>query len=161
MNEINNSQVQGLNIGNNINSSLSSLTQGDFKNQSFVKIFKEEDKNTLISEIEKLNVELRKVKNEIQSFRDISEDDKEEIEAEILNNIKQIKNVKNEVAQLPIGQETPADKIKMIEGYLDNSTSIVGKIEEMGDKASGLSEKLAPYVTSIINISSYLIKFFN
>ena len=148
-----NASKGGFHIGN-IGGNLSQQAGGDIvggdkvtTTTTMIPGFKqEEDKQQFLQEIEKLRAALRELQANMQASAALSQDDKDEIVAAIMQRVNDLKKAGKEADSLPVAQEAPPDKRKSIEDYLQTTSTLLDKAKELGEKAADYATKLAPYI---------------
>lgn len=110
---------------------------------------KQEDKAEFIRQIDELRSMMRLMKNEIEAIEDISEDSKDEIVLEIMEQVKALKTANEEADTMPIDQTPPKDRVKKVEECLDRATTFMEKLQKFGEKSINFSGKILPIVSEI------------
>jgi hypothetical protein len=106
----------------------------------------EEDKEQFVRNIEELRTALRELQTKIQETAGVSQDDKDKIAAEVMQQVIALKTAKEEASSLPIAQQGSPDKGKRIANYLDTTKALLDKVNELGAKAVEAGATLKPYV---------------
>jgi hypothetical protein len=115
--------------------------------------FKQEgDKQQFLQQIDDLRATLRELQREMQAASGLSEDVKDEIAADVLQQLGALKKVKEEAAGLPVAQQPPPGKVKAIETTLQRTCTVLDKVKEVCDRTVGIAEKVAPYVGKALPI---------
>jgi archaellum component FlaC len=105
----------------------------------------EEQKQQFHSEIEQLREALRAMKTEIEASASLDQDKKDEVIAQILQQVKELKEVKAKTAEVPPGKAAPAKVATEIEGALDRAEGIVDKVQGLAGKAGDLAETVGKF----------------
>ncbi len=106
----------------------------------------EEDKQQFVRDIEDLRNALRELQSKIQEAPGVSQDDKDKIVAEVMQQVNALKTAKEEADSLPVAQQGPPDKSKRVANYLDTTKTLLDKVNELGAKAVEVGATLKPYV---------------
>lgn len=106
----------------------------------------EEDKQQFVRNIEELRTALRELQSKIQEAAGVSQDDKDKIAAEVMQQVIALKTAKEEASSLPVAQQGSPDKGKRIANYLDTTKALLDKVNELGAKAVEVGVTLKPYV---------------
>jgi hypothetical protein len=105
----------------------------------------EEQKQQFHSEIEQLREALRAMKTEIEASASLDQDKKDEVIAQILQQVKELKEVKEKTAEVPPGAPAPAKVATEIEGALDRAGGIVDKLQGLAGKAGDVAETVGKF----------------
>jgi hypothetical protein len=109
--------------------------------------FKQEaDKQQFARDIEDLRSTLRELQAKIQEATGVSQDDKDQIAAEVMQQVTALKSAKEEAGSLPVAQQGPPDKSKRVANYLDSTNTLLDKVNELGAKAVEIGTAVKPYV---------------
>ncbi len=108
----------------------------------------EEDKQQFLRDIEDLRSALRELQTKIQEAAGVSQDDKDQIVAEVMQQVNALKTAKEEAGSVPVAQEGPPDKSKRIANYLDTTDTLLDKVSKLGAKAVEIGTAVAPYVNT-------------
>ncbi len=106
----------------------------------------EEDKQQFVRDIEDLRSTLRELQTKIQEAAGVSQDNKDQIVAEVMHQVMTLKTAKEEASSLPVAQQGSPDKSKRIASYLDTTKTLLDKINELGAKAVEFGSTIKPYV---------------
>jgi len=106
----------------------------------------EENKQQFVHDLEELRTTLREVQTKIQEAPGVSQDDKDKIAADVMQQVIALKTAKEEASSLPVGQQAPPDKGKQIESYLQSTGTLLDKVNELGAKAVEIGTTVKPYV---------------
>jgi len=106
----------------------------------------EEDKQQFVRDIEDLRSALRELQTKIQETAGVSQDDKDKLAAEVIQQVIALKTAKEEAENLTVAQEGPPDKCKLIANYLDTTKTLLDKVNALGAKAVEMGAALKPYV---------------
>jgi hypothetical protein len=112
----------------------------------------EDDKRQFLQQIDELRATLHEPQVKMQEAPGLSEDVKDEIAADVLQQIGALKKAKEEAAGLPVAQQPPPEKRKSIETSLQNTCTVLDKVKDVCDRAAGIAEKVAPYVGKALPI---------
>jgi hypothetical protein len=105
----------------------------------------QEQKDQFHSEIEQLREGLRTMKTEIEASATLDQDKKDEVIAEILQQVKALKEAKEKTVEVPPGKPAPAPVAKEIEGTLDRAGGIVDKLQTLAGKAGDVAETVGKF----------------
>ena len=105
----------------------------------------EEQKQQFHSEIEQLREGLRTMKTEIEASATLDQDKKDEVIAEILQQVKALKEAKEKTVEVPPGKPAPAPVAKEIEGTLDRASGIFDKLQNLAGKAGDVAETVGKF----------------
>jgi translation initiation factor 2 gamma subunit (eIF-2gamma) len=138
------------NIGGNVSQSAGGdMVGGDKTTTTTTTIQKgfadEEKKEQFHSEIEQFREGLRAMKTEIEASAALDQDKKDEVIAEILQQVKALKEVKEKTAEVPPGGPAPAQVATEIEGTLDRAGGIVDKLQGLAGKAGDVAETVSKF----------------
>jgi hypothetical protein len=106
----------------------------------------EEDKQQFVHDLEDLRNALRELQAKIQEAPGVSQDDKDKIAAEVMQQVMTLKTAKEEASSLPVAQQGSPDKGKRIASYLDTTKTLLDKVNDLGAKAVEIGSTLKPYV---------------
>jgi hypothetical protein len=106
----------------------------------------EEDKQQFVRDIEDLCSALRELQAKIQEAVGVSQDDKDKIVAEVIQQMIALKTAKEEASSLPVAQASPPDKSRRIANYLDNTKALLDKVNELWANAVEIGATLKPCV---------------
>jgi hypothetical protein len=106
----------------------------------------EEDKQQFVRSLEELRSTLRELQTKIQEAAGVTQDDKDKIVAEIMQQVTALKTAKEEADSLPVAQQGPPDKSKRVANYLDSTKTLLDKVNELGAKAVEIGTAVKPYV---------------
>jgi hypothetical protein len=110
------------------------------------------DKQKFLEKIEELRATLRELQAKMAETPGLSQDVKDEIAAELLQQVNVLKKAKDEAAGLPVAQQPPPEIVQVIEHGLDSTSTALDKIMNLYDKAVGFGEKVEPYVSKALPI---------
>jgi hypothetical protein len=115
--------------------------------------FKEDDdKQKFLQQIEELRATLRELRAKTAEAPGLSQDTKDEIAAEVLQQVNVLKKSKDEAASLPLAQQPPPGKLQVIEHGLESTGTVLDKVTTLCDKVVGIGEKIEPYVSKALPI---------
>jgi TolA-binding protein len=106
----------------------------------------EEDKQQFVHSIEELRDTLRELQTKIQEAAGLSQDDKDQIVAEVMQQVNALKTAKEQADNLPVAQQGAPDQSKRVANYLDTTKTLLDKINELGSKAVEIGTAVKPYV---------------
>lgn len=113
---------------------------------------KEEDKAEFVSQTDELISMINQIIPRMEKTEGLDEDKKLEIIKEITNQVKSLKTAKEEADSLTVGKEAPEEKAKTIEGCLDKTKNVMGKLQKMGAKIAGFGSNIFPLVSKALLI---------
>jgi predicted phage gp36 major capsid-like protein len=106
----------------------------------------EEDKQQFVRNLEELRSALRELQAKIQGAAGVSQDDKDKIVAEVMQQVNALKTAKEEAGSLPVAQQGPPDQSKRVANYLDSTKTLLDKLNDLGAKAVEIGTAVKPYV---------------
>jgi len=112
----------------------------------------DDDKQKFLEQIEELRATLRQLQAKMAEAPGLSQDVKDEISAEVLQQVNTLKKAKDEAAGLPVTQQPPPKTLRVIEQGLESTGTVLDKVTSLCDKAVGFGEKIEPYVTKALPI---------
>jgi len=112
----------------------------------------DDDKQKFLEQIEELRATLRELQARMTEAPELNQDVKDEIAAELLQQVNALKKAKDRAADLPVAQESPPETLQVIEKGLESTGTILDKVMKLCDKAIGIEEKVRPYVTKALPI---------
>jgi hypothetical protein len=113
--------------------------------------FKQEgDKQQFLRDLENLRSALRELQTKIQESPVVSQDNKDQIVAEVMQQVIALKTAKEEADTLPVAQEGSPDKGKRIASYLDTTKTLLDKVTELGGKAVEVGATIKPYIETAL-----------
>jgi cob(I)alamin adenosyltransferase len=113
---------------------------------------KEEDKVEFVSQIDELISMINQIISHMDKIEGFDKNKKLEIINEITKQVKTLKTAKEEADGFPVGQEAPKEKAKTIEGCLDKTKNLMGKLQKTGAKIAGFGNKILPLVSKALVI---------
>ena len=112
----------------------------------------EDDKQKFLQQIEELRAALRELQAKTAEGPGLTQDAKDEIAAEVLQQVNTLKKAKDEAAGLPVAKQPPPEKLQVIEQGLESTGTVLDKVTALCDKAAGFGEKIEPYVSKALPI---------
>jgi len=113
--------------------------------------FKEDaDKEKFLQQIDELRAALRELQTKMAEAPGLSQDAKDEIAAEVLQQVNVLKKAKDEAAGLPVAQQPPPGTLQVIQQGLEGTGTMLDKIKALCDQAVGIGEKIEPYVSTAL-----------
>ena len=112
----------------------------------------DDDKQKFLQQIEELRATLRELQSKMAEAPGLSQDAKDEIAAEVLQQVNALKKAKDEAAGLPVAQQPPRETLQVIEQGLESTGTVLDKVTALCDKAVGIGEKLQSYVSKALPI---------
>jgi hypothetical protein len=112
----------------------------------------DDDKQKFLQQIEELRAALRELQAKTAEASALSQDAKDEIAAEVLQQVNTLKKAKDEAAGLPVAKQPPPEKLQVIEQGLESTGTVLDKVTALCDKAAGFGEKIEPYVSKALPI---------
>jgi hypothetical protein len=112
----------------------------------------DDDKQKFLQQIEELRTTLRELLAKTAEMPGLSQDAKDEIAAEVLQQVNALKKAKDEAAGLPVAQQPPPETLQVIERGLESTGTVLDKVTALCDKAVGIGEKVEPYVSKALPI---------
>jgi len=135
------------NVGGNVSFTAGGDVVGGDKAVTISNGFNHEDnKRQFMSSIEELRTTLRAVQAKINEAVGVSQDDKDEIAAEVIQQVLKLKAAKDEATSLPVAQPAPPDKGKRIADYLQSTETLLNKVSELGSRAAEIGAAVKPYI---------------
>lgn len=112
----------------------------------------DDDKQKFLQQIEELRATLRELQAKMAEAPGLSQDAKDEIAAEVLQQVNTLKKAKDEAAGLPVARQPPRETLQVIEQGLESTGTVLDKVTTLCDKAVGLGEKVEPYMSKALPI---------
>jgi len=109
-------------------------------------------KQNFLQQIEELRATLRELQAKMVEAPRLSQDIKDEIAAEMLQQVTALKKAKDEAAGLPVAQPPRPEALKVIENGLDGTSTVLDKVKSLCDKAVEIGETVEPYVSKALPI---------
>jgi hypothetical protein len=132
------------------------MVAGDKTTQTTTTIHKgfkqDDDKQKFLQQIEELRAVLRELQAKTAEVPGLSQDAKDEIAAEVLQQVNVLKKAKDEAAGLPVARQPPPETLQVIEQGLESTGTVLDKVTSLCDKAVGLGEKIQPYVSKALPV---------
>ena len=110
----------------------------------------DDDKQKFLQQIEELRATLRELQAKIAEAPGLSQDTKDEIAAEVLQQVNVLKKAKDEAAGSPVARQPPPETLQVIEQGLESTGTVLDKVTALCDKAIGIGEKIEPYVSKAL-----------
>jgi len=108
------------------------------------------DKEKFLQQIDELRAALRELQTKVAEAPGLSQDAKDEIAAEVLQQVNVLKKAKDEAAGLPVAQPPPPGTLQVIQQGLEGTGAMLDKIKALCDQAVGIGEKIEPYVSTAL-----------
>jgi hypothetical protein len=112
----------------------------------------DDDKQKFVQQIEELRAALRLLQAKTAEEPGLSQDAKDEIAAEVLQQVNALKKATDEAARLPVAQQPRRETLQVIEQGLESTGTVLDKVTTLCDKAAGFGEKIEPYVSKALPI---------
>jgi hypothetical protein len=112
----------------------------------------DDDKQKFLQQIEELRATLRELQAKTAEAPGLSQDAKDEIAAEVLQQVNVLKKAKDEAAGLPVAQQPRPETLQVIERGLESTRTVLDKVTTLCDKAVEIGEKIEPYVSKALPI---------
>ena len=112
----------------------------------------DDDKQKFLQQIDELRAMLRELQTKMAQAPGLSQDAKDEIAAEVLQQVNTLKKTKDEAAALPVAQQPRPETLQVIEQGLESTSTVLDKVTTLYDKAVGICEKIEPYVSKALPI---------
>jgi hypothetical protein len=142
-NASNNTMITGDgNVGRDQITTTSTTTTIGFQQQ--------QDKDEFLKQLDELRTALREVKTEVAGISELDIDLKEEIEAEVLEQIKELKEAKESAVELAVGETPSDDVLDSINKSIENAGGVFSSIEQIGAGVTGLAKQVAPIIRKAI-----------
>lgn len=115
--------------------------------------FKEEkDKEEFVRQINELHFLMGQMRSQIENLEGFDEDNKKQIVNEIMLQVTALKAAKEAVSAVPVGKEAPQKKVEIVGEYLDQTTTLIEKLQKMGEKTAEFTNKVAPIIAKSLPI---------
>jgi hypothetical protein len=105
----------------------------------------DDDKQKFLQQIEELRATLRELQAKTAEAPGLSRDAKDEIAAEVLQQVNTLKKAKDAAAGLPVAQQPAPGTLQVIQQGLESTGAVLDKVKTLCDKAVGIGEKIEPY----------------
>ena len=112
----------------------------------------DDDKQKFLQQIDELRATLRELQTKTAEAPGLSQDAKDEIAAEVMQQVNVLKKAKDEAAGLPVAQEPAPATLQVIQHGLESTGTVLDKVKTLCDKAVGIGEKIEPYVSTALPI---------
>jgi hypothetical protein len=112
----------------------------------------DDDKQKFLQQIDELRATLRELQTKTAEAPGLSQDAKDEIAAEVAQQVNAVKKAKDEAAGLPVAQQPPPGTLQVIQQGLESTGTVLDKVKTLCDKAAGIGEKIEPYVSTALPI---------
>jgi hypothetical protein len=106
----------------------------------------DENKEQFVHDIEELRTALGALQTQIQQAPGISDDDKDKIVAEVMQQVVALRTAKEEASSLPVAKQAPQDKGERIANTLEATGSLLDKVNALGTKAVEIGTAVKPYL---------------
>ena len=107
---------------------------------------REDDKKQFVHDIGELRTALREIQTKIQQAPAASQDDLDEIVADLMQQVNALNTAKEQANSLPVGQDVPSEKAKQLASYLQSTGTLLDKVNELGKKAVKIGDSVKPVV---------------
>jgi hypothetical protein len=111
-----------------------------------------DDKQRFLQQIDELRATLRELQTKTAEAPGLSQDAKDEIAAEVMQQVNVLKKAKDEAAGMPVAQQPPPGTLQVIQQGLESTGTVLDKVTTLCDKAVGIGEKIEPYVSKALPI---------
>ncbi len=118
------------------------------------------DKIAFLDQIEALRATLRDIKNAVEALDDVDQDEKDEVAADVMQQVNELNTVKKEAEATPAGKEAPKEKADLMGKYLDKTTTLMEKLKKMGEATAAASEKIIPAVIKALPLLASVRRLF-
>lgn len=112
----------------------------------------DDDKQKFLQQIDELQARLRELQTKTAETPGLNQDTKDEIVAEVMQQVRVLKTTKDEAAGLPVAQQPPPGTLQVIQQGLDSTGTVLDKVKTLCDKAVGIGETIEPYVSTALPI---------
>ena len=112
----------------------------------------DDDKQKFLQQIEELRATLRDLQAKMAEAPGLSQDAKDEIAAEVMQQVNVLKKAKDEAAGLPVAQQPAPATLQVIQQGLESTGTVLDKVKTLCDKAVGIGETIQPYVSAALPI---------
>jgi len=112
----------------------------------------DDDKQEFLQQIEELRATLRNLQAKTAEAPGLSQDAKDEIAAEVMQQVNVLKKAKDEAAGLSVAQPPPPGTLQVIQHALESTGRVLDKVKGLCDQAIGIGEKIEPYVSTALPI---------
>jgi hypothetical protein len=111
-----------------------------------------DDKQKFLQQIDELQVKLRELQTKTAEAPGLSQDAKDEIAAEVMQQVRTLKKTKDEAAGLPVAQQPPPGTLQAIQQGLESTGTVLDKVRTICNKAAAIGETIEPYVSKALPI---------
>jgi hypothetical protein len=112
----------------------------------------DDDKQKFLQQIDELRTTLREIQANMAEAPGLGQEVKDEIAAEVLQQVNALKKVQDEAAALPVAKQPSPGSLNVIKQGLENTGTIIEKVTNLCDKAARFGEKVQPYITKALPI---------
>ena len=113
--------------------------------------FKEQaNKDEFLAQVEELRAALRDIRSQVAGIEQLDEDAKEELEAEILQQVKALKDSRQEAEQIEVGQPPASDKIESVKATFEGAEAFLDRIKKIGETVTGFASEVVPIVAKAL-----------
>ena len=112
----------------------------------------DDDKQKFLQQIEELRAVLGELHTKTAEAPGLSQDAKDEIAAEVMQQVNVLKKAKDEAAGLPVAQEPAPATLQVIQHGLESTGTVLDKVQTLCDKAVGIGKTIEPYVRTALPI---------
>src|ERR1700758_4532722 len=88
----------------------------------------DDDKQKFLQQIEELRATMRELQSKMAEAPGLSQDAKDEIAAEVLQQVNVLKKTKDQAAGLPVSQQPPRETLQVIEQGLETTGTVLEKV---------------------------------
>ncbi len=118
------------------------------------------NKDEFVAQLDELRDALRDIRSQIAGVEQLDEDAKEELEAEILQQVQALKDSRQQAEQIDVGQPPAGDTIELVKATLAETEGFLGKITKIGETATEFSTDVAPIVARALPLLASATRFF-
>ncbi len=113
--------------------------------------FKEQaNRDEFVAQLEELRDALRDIRSQIAGIKQLDEDAREELEAEILQQVRALKDSKQQAEQIDVGQPPASDIIESVKATLEGTAGFLVKIKNIGETVTEFASDVAPIVAKAL-----------
>jgi hypothetical protein len=112
----------------------------------------DDDKQNFLQQIDELRATLRELQTKTAEAPGLSQGAKDEIAAEVMQQVNALKKAKDEAAGLPVAQQPSPGTLQVIQQGLESTGTVLDKVRTLCDKAAGIGETIQPYVSTALPI---------
>jgi hypothetical protein len=112
----------------------------------------DDDRLKFLEQIDELRTMLRELQTKVAEAPGPSQDAKDEIAAEVLQQVDMLRKTKDEAATLPTAQPPSAGTLQLIQTCLESTGTVLDKFKSLSDQALGIGEVIEPYISKALPI---------